>query len=489
MKRLIAVLLTVVLTVGFADGLQAQAKKKATASQAAKKGAVAKKKTPAAPVVKTVELPYNSNDCLFAIPLELDKPYGPTTAPDGGGRMQEVVADKAHPNLFEREHNSVWYKIKVPYNGNLEISVVQANQWDDYDFLVYRNTGVYFSNQVIQNKVMPVAVNLGMVDSNGLAAAALQQNAKGAKKGQAGAKQGGAAKAQSAGAKTAAADLPAFPAYDVPALPAPTIGMTADATDRMLTKQQFGGMIKSIPVRMGEEYYIVLDCTSNNPQGHTITVSVQADAYEPLVLFYDKKARRYVDVDLMILERGEGVERTLVQQNAFRGGKVKFVPGFNYTLYAKKEGYFSVYREFNSRNLMLQDTVMLYQMERTERGSTFQLKNLYFDVEEPKLIGNYDSVLMDYVGLMLNHPDVTFLVKGYVNSYGVNVEADMLTSLDRAKAVKEYFINHGIAANRITTAGMTKNEIKRAAAAALDKGGVFSGITIEIIITGKLGDR
>ena len=43
--------------------------------------------------------------------------------------------------------------------------------------------------------------------------------------------------------------------------------------------------------------------------------------------------------------------------------------------------------------------------------------------------------------------------------------------------------------NRITTAGMTKNEIKRAAAAALDKGGGFSGIRVELIITGKTTDK
>ena len=90
--------------------------------------------------------------------------------------------------------------------------------------------------------------------------------------------------------------------------------------------------------------------------------------------------------------------------------------------------------------------------------------------------------------MFLNHPDVTFLVKGFVQSYGVNAEADMLLSLDRAKTVKQYFVDHGIAADRITTAGMTKNEIKRAAAAALDKGAGFSGVKVELIITGKTGE-
>ena len=166
-KRIMIALLCCTVMFGVAPDVQAQArKKKATTAATAKKK---KPAAPPAPVKTDVELPYNCNDCLFAIELQLDKPYGPTTSPDGAGRMQEVVADKAHPNLFEREHNTVWYKVKIPYNGKLEISIVQKNQWDDYDFLVYKNTGVYFSNHVLQNKVLPVAVNLGQVDSNALA--------------------------------------------------------------------------------------------------------------------------------------------------------------------------------------------------------------------------------------------------------------------------------------------------------------------------------
>ena len=192
----------------------------------------------------------------------------------------------------------------------------------------------------------------------------------------------------------------------------------------------------------------------------------------------------------MILEKGgQGGERPIVRNEHYKGGRVKFVPGFSYTLYAKREGYFSVFREFNALDLMMRDTIMLYQMERTERGSSFQIKDIYFEDGEATLIPGYDTVLMDYVAMFRNHPDVTFLVKGYVQSYGVDAEADMLLSLDRAKTVKEYFVRNGIEASRITTAGMTKNEIKRAAAAALDKGGGFSGIRIELIITGRTTDR
>lgn len=485
MKRFLTALLACALLLGSVDA-QAQNKKKSSKSKAkttattkGKKEKKTKSSQPAAPAF--VSLPPNSNDCLFAIPLEIDKPYGPTSAPDGAGRIQEVVADKAHPNIFDREHNTVWYKFTVPYNGELEISIAQVSQWDDYDFLVYKNTGSYFSNQVMMNKVSPVAVNMAGIDSAAMFAAVMKTGKASERKTE------GSAQKATAKKKAAESDLPDFQlAPDAK----PTIGMFVDATDRMLTKKDVGQFIKSIPVRMGEEYYIVLDNRTLNGQGHTIRVSVHVDAYEPLVLFYDKKGRRYVDVDLMILERGgkEG-ERPIVKDEHYRGGKVKFVPGFSYLLYAKRDGFFSIYKEFNSMDLMLHDTIMLYDMERTERGSSFQIRNLEFESDEATLIGNFDSILTDYLLMFRNHPEVNFLVKGYVQSYGVNAEADMLLSLDRAKSIKEWFVKKGIDAKRITTAGMTKNEIKRAAAAALnEKGGGFSNVKAEIIITGK-GDN
>jgi outer membrane protein OmpA-like peptidoglycan-associated protein len=473
---MIGVLLFGVATESAAQANRRPARKKPAAAAPAKK-AKPKKEAPAEQKSNDIELPYNSNDCMFAIQLQNDKPYGPTTMPMGAGRVQEIVADKQHPNIFEREHNTVWYKFKAPYNGMMEISIVQRSEWDDYDFLVYKSTGAYFSNQVMQNKVNPLAVNMGSVDSVALGVSALQSgNAKGKKS------------APNTGAKPK--QQSELPAFEMEAAVKPHIGMKVDAKDKMLTKKQFGGFIKSIPVKMGEEYYIVLDNVSGNGMGHTITVSVHADAYEPLVVFYDRKARRYVDVDLMIIERGTGgVERPIIKDQHYRGGKIKFVPGFNYTLYAKRDGYFSVYKEFNARELMHRgDTMMMFRLERTERGSTFPIKDIYFEDGEATLIANYDSVLINYVAMFRNHPDITFLVKGYVQSYGVNTEADMLLSLERAKTVKQYFVDKGIKADRITVSGMTKNEIKRAASAALEKGSGFSGVKVELIITGKLGE-
>ena len=171
MKRFLIALLACTLIFGYTD-VQAQSKTKSSTKTSksakdkkSKKDKKGKKGKAAAAEVPLVQLPYNSNDCLFAIPLSVDHTFGPTTAPQGAGRIMEVMADKRHPNLPEFEHNSVWYKFTVPYNGKLDIAVTQLNVADDYDMVVYKYTDAYFSNHIQCNKVLPVAVNLSSVDS------------------------------------------------------------------------------------------------------------------------------------------------------------------------------------------------------------------------------------------------------------------------------------------------------------------------------------
>ena len=438
------------LCVGVVD-VQAQNRKgrsnksaKTTTSKKNKK----KKTTEVAPVETGIDLPYNSNDALFAIELQPDVLFGPTKAPVGGGRVMEIMSDQAHPNLFEYEHNSVWYKFTVPYNGLLEIEITPTNASDDYDFLLYRYTDNYFGNHVLQNKIAPVAVNLAAVDTAAQKPVTVTVGGKQVTR-----------KSQTA--------LP--------------IGMKHDAKPTLLTKASTDRFIKSIQVAKNEVYYLVLDNVTRGG-GHSVKVSVHVDAFEPLVVFYDPIAKKPVDVELLILERNTN-NREIVKAPQFKSKRVRFVPNFNYTLYAKKPGYFSIYKDFNS-NIFMTDTIMRFVMNRTEKGTVFPINDIYFVEGESQLLPESDTVLLNYIAMFRNHPDVTFLIKGYVNTYGVDIEHDQQVSLARAQSVKEFFSRNGIEANRIEVAGMTPNEIKRAANALIEKKGVSKSAKVELIITG-----
>lgn len=467
MKRFFIALLACTLIFSYCD-VQAQSKTKSSTKSSKSKSKKKKKGTKEedAPTIQLTQLPYNSNDCIFAVDLAVDQTYGPTTAPQGAGRIMEVMADKRHPNLPEFEHNVVWYKFTVPYNGQLNIAVTQQNVADDYDMLVYKYTDVYFSNHIQCNKVLPVAVNLSAVDSS-----LLKKPKRPAPQQTGDAKADLKARSDAAKKAREEAQLQADMG---------TIGMYHDAEDITLTKSSTKRHIRSINVRKGEVYYIMLDNATPNGQGHSIKVSIHVDAFEVPVSFYDPKAKKNVDVNLTILEKNTN-NRVIVQNEHFRGGRVKFVPGFNYTLYAKRDGYFSIFYDFNADRFK-NDTLLRMKMNRAERGTTYSISDIYFE-DEYVLMHESDSLLMNYVQMFLNHPDVTFTIKGLVKTYNIDAEHDQLVSLERAKSVKAFFVKNGIPEANIKTSGMTLTDIKRAATAAFDpKNANNDDVKIQLII-------
>ncbi|MBR3724160.1 MAG: OmpA family protein [Bacteroidales bacterium] len=476
MKRFLIALLACTLIFGYSD-IQAQSKTKSSTKTSksakdkkSKKDKKGKKGKTVVPETAHIQLPYNSNDCLFAVPLSVDQTFGPTSAPQGAGRIMEVMADKRHPNLPEFEHNSVWYKFTVPYNGKLDIAVTQENPADDYDMVVYKYTDAYFSNHIQCNKVLPVAVNLSAVDS-----ALLAKPKRGA------ATTGASDEKLDAKARAEAAKLARQQQEKAAAMG--TIGMFHEAEDILLTKASTKRHIRSIDVRKGEIYYIMLDNVTPKGSGHSIKVSIFVEAFEVPVSFYDPKIRKNVDVNLTILEKNTN-NRVIVHNEKFRGGRVKFVPGFNYTLYAKRDGYFSIFYDFNADRFK-EDTLLRMKLYRAERGTVYPISDIYFG-NEYELLPASDSNLMNYVQMFKNHPDVAFTIKGWVQTYGVDPEHDQLVSLERAKAVKEFFVKNGVPEENIKTSGMTPTDIKRAATAAFDNKKKTDNefVKVQLIITG-----
>lgn len=444
-------MLALVLTIGVVGDVQAQ--KKGNSKGKSKKSAKTEK--------VTVALPYNSNDCLFAIPLDMDVTYGPTTAPSGAGRLMEITRDAKHPMLFEREHNTVWYKFNVPYNGYLDIEIVQEKPSDDYDFLIYKYTDAYFSNQMIQNKIAPVAACLSQVDSNLVKAAA---------------------KKKTTGAAAAAPAAPKAKTSKAKKANVFHLGMKQYGSTAFMPRDSTNGVLKSIYVRSGETYYIVLDNQSNNGGGHSIKVSLKVDYFDPIVSFVDPNTKKSVDVDLLILEKGK-TSREVAKNPTFKTGRIRFSPNFNYVLYAKRANYFTIYREFNS-NMFLRDTLFTLPIHKASKGSTFTVYDIDFNEDGTALAEGSDSILNEYVMLFKNHPDVHFMIKGQVATYGeVTLEDDQRISLNRAQTVRDFFIANGIEAKRITVTGMTPAEIKRAGDAALTANGSLNKIKAQFVVT------
>ena len=386
------------------------------------------KKVVEKPKIVETPLPYNSNDCLFAIEINPDTTFGPTTPPNGGGRVMEIMSAPHYSNLFEYEHNTVWYKLSTPYTGRLIFTITPTDPTNDYDFLLYKYTDQYFCNRVATKKVQPILSNLSRVDS--------------AKRG--------------------------------------VIGASEKGTKVNIPKSSSEGFTAAVPAVKGDVFYLVLDNLTPSGKGHSVKYSIHVDFIKPKIRFVDKKDRKPIPVDFLVIEKNSE-NRILYNNKNYRGGEIRFVPGFDYAMYVKKDGYFAHYEDFNSMKY-IEDTVINIPMVRIEKGSVFDVPNIYFDEGFSKLLSVSDSSLSNFVQMFKNHPEINFEVKGYIQSYGFDVEKDMKISLDRAVSVMQFFVQNGIEPDRMTAKGMTRKEIQVLSTEILNRTKSFTDKRIEIII-------
>lgn len=110
-------------------------------------------------VPKVVDLPITTCDCNGAIPLTQEK-LGPIRSTHFGKELE--IKGNATDDLyfFDREHNSTWFFVKAPFNGELTLEITPENEDEDLNFLVFLSTGRWFCNKLREGNEMPVRSNI-----------------------------------------------------------------------------------------------------------------------------------------------------------------------------------------------------------------------------------------------------------------------------------------------------------------------------------------
>lgn len=108
-------------------------------------------------------------DCDKAIPIKVFKKarYGPTVAPDGFGDRQEIVAKTRNSTTaFEKEHHTAWYLLRMYFDGEIIFDIKPADSSNDYDFILYRYADSSFCDALLHNKAEVVRSNIRRNDTN-----------------------------------------------------------------------------------------------------------------------------------------------------------------------------------------------------------------------------------------------------------------------------------------------------------------------------------
>jgi OOP family OmpA-OmpF porin len=133
-------------------------------------------------------------------------------------------------------------------------------------------------------------------------------------------------------------------------------------------------------------------------------------------------------------------------------------------LLPKGDTYNIKYRDLTDSNdysqFEIPDQPGKYTSELTiqiEPPKTYTLDNVFFDTGLATLKPASYKALNDLIEVMKLKPTLVIEIAGHTDNTGTK-EINMKLSQDRADAVRNYLINHGIAANRVTAKGYGDTE-------------------------------
>lgn len=128
--------------------------------------------------------------------------------------------------------------------------------------------------------------------------------------------------------------------------------------------------------------------------------------------------------------------------------------GRNYMLNVNKESYlfYSDYFELKNANTRQNAFLLNIKLQQPKPGEKVVLRNIFFDVNKSDLKPESTPELTRLVALLKNQPTLKIEISGHTDSSG-DKKANQLLSENRAKSVKDFLVQNGIQADRITYKG------------------------------------
>jgi OmpA-OmpF porin, OOP family len=114
---------------------------------------------------------------------------------------------------------------------------------------------------------------------------------------------------------------------------------------------------------------------------------------------------------------------------------------------------FSESVEYNTFEIKAEPGKIIYDLDiKYDPPRSFTLENVFFETGKSILRTESDKALNDLVEIMKIKTGLVIEIDGHTDNVGTP-ESNLKLSLDRANAVRNYLIQHGIAATRITAKG------------------------------------
>jgi len=168
----------------------------------------------------------------------------------------------------------------------------------------------------------------------------------------------------------------------------------------------------------------------------------------------DEKTKKPLKAQIVLIDNEENKIIAEFNSDAITGKYLVSLPGGkNYGIAVKKDGYL-----FHSENFVIPNESGFRQYEKNvdlkkvEIGQTIVLRNIFFDLDKYTLRPESVNELERLIKLMNDNPTMKIELSGHTDTRG-SAEHNRVLSENRAKAVVDYLIDHGIAKDRLKFAG------------------------------------
>jgi outer membrane protein OmpA-like peptidoglycan-associated protein len=352
----------------------------------------------------------STSDCEKAVNIEINKNkvYGPTSAPFGFGEIQEITAKKNL--LFEKEHFTAWYRLSIERDGELVFEVVPTNPKDDYDFVVFKYDET-LCKKLMSPEVAPVRSNLSRVDKSIQGISGLMANVKNT-----------------------------------------SVGMGIG-----------NAYCKSMTVKKGEKYMLILDNVYPNGQGHTIYFNFikQVEIKGKIV----DSNNIPVEAEVSLSDNfGNVVQKINSDKNGQYDMKTSMKEGVNYNLITNSSKTFIANKTLNtdaSKDGVFDSVSMVLPI--LKEGAKYNLGNIIFYGDLADLMpASYPSAESLYE-LLSKNKKLVIQIEGHVNKGTVKDEKDELfnqtLSEQRALTIYNYLVKKGISKDRLSTVGLSASQM------------------------------
>jgi len=343
-------------------------------------------------------------DCDNLLELE-DTIYYAEDISGFGDRLEFSGNDLENKRIFQEEKNSIWYLIKIPATGVFTFDIIAENKNDDWDFMLYRYKNL-FCKRIDSNRINPLRTNLSR---------------------------------------------------------SPKTGLSLTATENFMGAGINEPYSKSLNVKKGDEYVLVVNNPKKSGRNHTLVLhypkvkeeqqmveSVPANTTFFSLSIKDKTTLEPVLANIKITGiTNESV--TLTAVSLYQKELSKKNRDLQIMVSAKGYMLSSTLVDIGKRKTKIDANVLL---EPITKGAKVNLKMIQFYGNKFDLLPTATPALEALVSFMKINPTVAIEIEGHVNGpRKKNSKSYKDLSYSRAYAVKDYLITNGIAKERIDFTG------------------------------------